>query len=488
MGKPFSESTTPGRPGDLPGLFDLPEPSARHSSCQASSQVADQGQIINQEGVSGQRCVSRRGRTALVRSALPGTFTTARYRLSPYQGCGHGCIYCDGRAERYHVEGDFSRDIVVKENTPDLLARELPRLRERGVISIGSGITDCYQPLEEKLHLTRRCAELLGYYRFPALVMTKSSLIERDMDLWKRLNEEAGFLLLLTITTLDDDIAAIIEPGAPSSTRRLKTLERFARAGLATGVLAMPLLPEITDSSKALEGLARTVGDTGARCLIPGGLTLRPGRQKEFFLSRLAELEGNAGTAASPELPQEPEGLTEPEMKQKPERQAEPERPPEPGGPGEIFRATREGTPDLQSIYHNLYGGNAPSGALAHSYGRALFQRFRDASRTHRLAPFIPHSLYRNYVNRADEMYLVLHQMLCWYEQEGVPTERLSRAIGSYRDWLSGKRRSPSFDGDQAITDALHEGSLNQILHNPRLVRTLHRLLLEGESFEPWLS
>ena len=76
------------------------------------------------------------------RANLSGSFVVGKYSFSPYMACQHGCVYCDGRAERYYVEGDFERDIVVRENLPDLLAREIPRLREKGFVSMGSGISD----------------------------------------------------------------------------------------------------------------------------------------------------------------------------------------------------------------------------------------------------------------------------------------------------------------------------------------------------------
>ncbi|HTX74497.1 MAG TPA: hypothetical protein VMC79_16825, partial [Rectinemataceae bacterium] len=165
---------------------------------------------------------------ALGTATIPDSFTHSLYRLAPYTGCEHGCLYCDGRAERYFVEGQFERDIVIREDIPELLRAELPRLRESGIIGIGSGVTDPYQPTEGRVALVRRCAEQLARYphgddrqvpslelyenhaspaspRLCAMVMTKSKLALRDLELWGRLNRVTGFMLLVSLTSLQED-------------------------------------------------------------------------------------------------------------------------------------------------------------------------------------------------------------------------------------------------------------------------------------------
>ena len=171
-----------------------------------------------------------------------------KYSFSPYMACAHGCVYCDGRAERYYVEGDFERDIVVRPNLPELLASELPKLRERGFISIGSGISDAYQPIEAENRIMARCAEVLAAHDHPVTLMSKSALALRDLDAWKAVNDRTRFMMLVSLTHADDGTRQVWEPGASSVDDRIEMLRRFSEAGCATGVLAMPLLPEITDT------------------------------------------------------------------------------------------------------------------------------------------------------------------------------------------------------------------------------------------------
>ena len=100
-------------------------------------------------------------RTILSKSKITDSWFVSKYGMNLYRGCEHACAYCDGRAEKYHVEGDFGRDIQVKQNAPDLLRKELGRLKERGMIFVGGGVCDAYQPAEQKYQLTRRCLEVI---------------------------------------------------------------------------------------------------------------------------------------------------------------------------------------------------------------------------------------------------------------------------------------------------------------------------------------
>ena len=390
-------------------------------------------------------------RTALKSGLLPEFFTMARYRCSPYMGCGHGCSYCDGRAERYYVEGQFDRDIVCRRNLPDLLQKELPRLREYGPISISSGITDAYQPVEAELGITRACAEVLQHYRFPVTVLTKSSLIERDLDLWSKVNQQSSFLLIMTITTLNEDVAAAFEPGAPTVEERLQTLQRFKDAGCRVGVLAMPLLPGLSDSEQSLHELFERLQRIPVDFIVPGGLTLRPGRQKQVFLQQLsAWLQ-----------------------------------------PGSSDSSGSEG---LLSLYDRLYANQLASGSPIPAYRNQLNQRFFGLHHETRVAPFIPHSVYRCHLNRADELYILLHQMQEWYNGQGVDTGRLSGSCHRYTDWLIARKKKlgttrgsgPTHNMQALIDEALGSGELSRVIGNPRLYRFLCEVCSEGRVFAPW--
>lgn len=180
------------------------------------------------------------------------------YVLNPYTGCAHACAYCYVRLMQrfFHHAGDVWGSYVdVKINAARLLLRELPRKR-RGTVMLSS-VTDCYQPLEKKYRLTRACLELLGQARFPVEVLTKSSLILRDLDVLKKIDElEVG----LTVATDREPVRMILEPGASSIPDRLETLRALRRAGLKPWVFVGPLLPmDPRALARALEPLASFV-------------------------------------------------------------------------------------------------------------------------------------------------------------------------------------------------------------------------------------
>ncbi len=179
---------------------------------------------------------------ALKKHPLVDPFFISKYATSPYRACEHACSYCDGRAEKYYVEGDFEQDIIIRRNLPDLLRMELSHLKERGVVHFASGVSDPYQPVEKTELLMKKCAEVILQSDFPASVLTKSSLIMRDIDIWKQVHKKNGFCLLMTITFLDDKHRQIFEPGASSMEERFSTLKAFKERGIPTGVGDVPKL------------------------------------------------------------------------------------------------------------------------------------------------------------------------------------------------------------------------------------------------------
>ncbi|GAH53049.1 unnamed protein product [marine sediment metagenome] len=119
----------------------------------------------------------------------------SRYGMNLYRGCTHNCIYCDGRAEGYYVDGEFGEDVTVKVNTIEILRRELDPKRKctsfkRSFVMIGGGVGDSYQPIEEKYQLTQKVLELMDEYNFPVHILTKSTLIKRDIDILKKINKK----------------------------------------------------------------------------------------------------------------------------------------------------------------------------------------------------------------------------------------------------------------------------------------------------------
>jgi DNA repair photolyase len=216
------------------------------------------------------------------------------YGMNLYRGCTHNCIYCDGRSEGYYVEGEFGRDVTVKMNAPDLLRHELDPKRKRtpfkrSFIMVGGGVSDSYQPLEKKYDLTRRALEVVYEYNFPVHMLTKSTLIERDIDILKKINERSRAIVSFSFSSVDDGISAVFEPGVPPPSRRLETIKRFKEAGIACGMFLLPVIPFVTDAPELIEAAVRKASEVGIDFIIFGGMTLKEGRQKDYFIDTTKE-------------------------------------------------------------------------------------------------------------------------------------------------------------------------------------------------------
>jgi len=217
------------------------------------------------------------------------------YGMNLYRGCQHNCTYCDGRTEKYRVDGDFGSEVTVKINALELLERELDPKRKRkpfrkGYIFLGGGVGDSYQPVEEKFKLTRRALELLTEKDFPVHILTKSHLVLRDIDLIKKINEKTRVIVSFSLSSARDDVGETFEPGASSPSQRLEALKRLKKEGIAAGVFLLPVIPFITDTVEIMTHTLDPVREAGADFLIFGGMTLKEGRQKEFFYGKLREL------------------------------------------------------------------------------------------------------------------------------------------------------------------------------------------------------
>jgi DNA repair photolyase len=211
-----------------------------------------------------------------------------RYSINPYRGCAHGCAYCYARPSHEYLGfgagSDFERKLVAKVAAAELLRQAFERPSWSGDLIVMSGITDCYQPLEAELELTRRCLEVCIEYRNPVHIITKSALIERDLALLVRLSEVASVGVTVSVTFWDAAVARAIEPYAPPPRRRIETLRRLSAAGIPTSVNMAPLIPGLSDRDliPILEA-AREAGALSAGC-IPLRL---PGSVAELFESRL---------------------------------------------------------------------------------------------------------------------------------------------------------------------------------------------------------
>lgn len=216
------------------------------------------------------------------------------YTMNLYRGCRHACVYCDGRTEKYRVGEDFDESVAVKVNALELLARELDPARKRkpfqpGYLVICGGVSDAYQPAESGRELTRQTLQLLLRYGHPVHLLTKSSLVERDLPLLKEINRKSRVLVSFSFSTADDRKAALLEPGAASPSARLASMGRCREAGLGTGAFLMPLVPGLTDGTEELTRSITAIAGAGARYLLWGGLTLKAGLQRDYFGAFLKE-------------------------------------------------------------------------------------------------------------------------------------------------------------------------------------------------------
>jgi DNA repair photolyase len=209
------------------------------------------------------------------------------WMINPYRGCEFACKYCYARYTHEFMELrdglDFERKIYVKQNTAWLLRQELKQVRPGQMIAIGTA-TDPYQPAERRYLITRTIFEELARHEGLDLgLVTKSSLILRDTRLLQTVAEKNRLSIHITVTTLDAELARLLEPRAPRPDLRLRAVEKLARLGIRVGVNCAPVLPGITDSPAALESLVRAAAGAGATSVYAVPLFLKPCAAKVFL-------------------------------------------------------------------------------------------------------------------------------------------------------------------------------------------------------------
>jgi DNA repair photolyase len=191
--------------------------------------------------------------------------------INPYQGCSHRCAYCYAT---YEWSPEFYDKIYAKSNAPEVLEKELAAWKSNTVTPVMiSSATDAYQPAELRFQLTRRCVQVLQKYNVPYYVFTKSAMIERDFELHRQYRNNC--FIVWSVTTCNEKIRRIVEPGTPPATRILKVIKKFAEAGLCCGVNIDPIMPLVTDSEQDLDGLVRACRESGVRHVFGAPLRLR---------------------------------------------------------------------------------------------------------------------------------------------------------------------------------------------------------------------
>ena len=191
--------------------------------------------------------------------------------INPYQGCSHRCAYCYAT---YEWSPEFYDKIYAKSNAPEVLEKELAAWKSDTVTPVMiSSATDAYQPAELRFQLTRRCVQVLQKYNVPYYVFTKSAMIERDFELHRQYRNNC--FIVWSVTTCNEKIRRIVEPGTPPANRILKVIKKFAEAGLCCGVNIDPIIPLVTDSEQDLDGLVRACRESGVRHVFGAPLRLR---------------------------------------------------------------------------------------------------------------------------------------------------------------------------------------------------------------------
>ena len=219
----------------------------------------------------------------LIRSKSTAWFGTD-HTVNLYRGCCHGCLYCDSRSDCYR-NPNFDR-VTAKADALRILRDELARKVRPAFIGMGA-MSDPYNPFEEELLLTRHALELIDAYDCGVSVDTKSDLIVRDIDLYQSIQTHSPVICKITVTTVDEELAAKVEPRAPSPARRLEAIRKLAEAGLFCGVLLMPVLPFLEDRPEQVLSVVDRSADAGAKFIYSGfGVTMRQG-QREHFLREL---------------------------------------------------------------------------------------------------------------------------------------------------------------------------------------------------------
>jgi DNA repair photolyase len=206
------------------------------------------------------------------------------YSVNPYRGCEHGCIYCYARPghEYFGLSAglDFETKIFVKQNAAELLRKELMAPKWTGELIAMSGVTDCYQPIERTLKVTRSCLEVLLEFRNPTALITKNHLITRDVDLLAEMAQYDGVGVSVSITSLRNEIQRVMEPRTSIPARRLAAVETLAKAGVRVNVMVAPVVPGLTDHE--IPAILSAAKDAGANSA--GYITLRlPWAVKELF-------------------------------------------------------------------------------------------------------------------------------------------------------------------------------------------------------------
>lgn len=208
---------------------------------------------------------------------------SAKNGMNVYRGCEHGCIYCDSRSKCYNMDHDFE-DVAVKTNAPQLLEEALLKKNDKCMIGFGS-MSDPYTPIEKELKYTQKCLEIISKHGFGVALQTKSDLVLRDLELFKKINYNAKCVIQMTLTTADDELCRIVEPNVCVTSKRVEALKTLNENGIPTVVWLTPFLPYINDNEENLKKLLEYCKECNVKGIIyfGCGLTLREGNREYYY-------------------------------------------------------------------------------------------------------------------------------------------------------------------------------------------------------------
>lgn len=355
-----------------------------------------------------------KAKSILRKRKKPDSWFLTNYGMNLYRGCAHNCAYCDGRSENYYVEGIFGKEVSVKINAIDTLKRELDPERRRiplkpYFVGTSGGVGDSYQPLEKKYKLTGQALELFFEKKFPIHILTKSTLVERDIDIIKKINEQNRAIVSFSFSSASDKISSIFEPGVPTPTERLKTLSKFKKEGIACGMYLMPVIPFITDIPNVMEETIKKAKEIKLDFIVFGGMTLKEGKQKDYFINKIEEK-----------------------------------------------------FPDLLPHYENIYLKNK-WGEPTKEYNKSINQTFNLLSKKYKIPRRIPAYLYKDILEENDLVTVLLEQLdyLAKLEGKHSPYGYAAYSISKLKEPLSKRKNTlRNIKGVGKVTESI----INEIL------------------------
>ncbi|MGB5910878.1 MAG: radical SAM protein [Promethearchaeia archaeon] len=231
----------------------------------------------------------REFKSVLNKLKYPDSWFWARYTLNTYSGCAHACIYCDARSQRYYLE-DFENEVIIKTNFDKKLDQRFKRARTLlpDIIAPG-GVNDAYQPIEQKIEHSRKVLQVIAKHKFPINIATKSKLVVRDIDILKEIAKETRSTVGFSISTVNEELANLLEPNSSNPSERLKALHtiKIKAPEIQVGIYFMPIIPFLEDDDASLEDVIKQSKKAGAEfVLFAPGLTLRDA-QAQFFIKKL---------------------------------------------------------------------------------------------------------------------------------------------------------------------------------------------------------